>query len=239
MNTDRLSSLEKLNTIAIDEFGYLVLALEIHSCFRIALGITFSYSLQDLSCCSILIDIPYLCNKNLRSLSFAYKVYQKFRVPEGLKNVPTLSFVRLALAILSNKGPDNRWEFMRKVLEKEGIGKVINLIIFSTFYYFSKENFLKNNNNNGRFGSMENGLSFIITTDLELTKDFWRRHQYSIAQTFIFNRTNLAIIDETVVKLLKVIEKVDNEIIEVKDLMHRLTLDVLGRAAFGFDFNLR
>ncbi|CAI2185174.1 2678_t:CDS:2, partial [Funneliformis geosporum] len=215
MNTDRLSSLEKLNTIAIDEFGYLVLALEIHSCFRIALGITFSYSLQDLSCCSILIDIPYLCNKNLRSLSFAYKVYQKFRVPEGLKNVPTLSFVRLALAILSNKGPDNRWEFMRKVLEKEGIGKI----------WFNGEWFIIYHYN--RFGTykrciFENRLDYFYSTNVAISNvdDFWRRHQYSIAQTFIFNRTNLAIIDETVVKLLKVIEKVDNEIIEVKDLMH-------------------
>jgi hypothetical protein len=33
-------------------------------------------------------------------------------------------------------------------------------------------------------------------------------------------------------------ERVDNEPIEVKNLMHRLTLDVLGKAAFGFDFNV-
>ncbi|PKB95220.1 hypothetical protein RhiirA5_437124, partial [Rhizophagus irregularis] len=37
-------------------------------------------------------------------------------------------------------------------------------------------------------------------------------------------------------------EKIDNEPIEVKSLMHRakfdrLALDVLGKAAFGFDFN--
>ncbi|RIA90098.1 cytochrome P450 [Glomus cerebriforme] len=42
---------------------------------------------------------------------------------------------------------------------------------------------------------------------------------------------------ESAIKLLNVMEKVDNEPIEVKDLMHRLTLDVLGKAAFGFDFN--
>jgi cytochrome P450 len=40
-------------------------------------------------------------------------------------------------------------------------------------------------------------------------------------------------------KMLDVMEKVDNEPIEIKNLMHSLTLDVLGKAAFGFDFNVR
>ncbi|CAI2180437.1 8808_t:CDS:10, partial [Funneliformis geosporum] len=172
----------------------------------------------------------------------AYKVYQKVRVPEGLKNVPTLSFVSLVLAIFSDKGPDNRWEFMRKILEKEGIGKI----------WFS-------------------GEWFIVTTDLELTKDVfsktdlypktsleesypgsltayyygtnvvisngdvWKRHR-NVANP-AFKSLPMHVFNETAVKLLKVIEKVDNEPIEVKDLMHRLTLDVLGRAVFGFDFN--
>ncbi|PKY56887.1 cytochrome P450, partial [Rhizophagus irregularis] len=42
---------------------------------------------------------------------------------------------------------------------------------------------------------------------------------------------------ESATKLLNIVEKIDNEPIEVKNLMHRLTLDVLGKAAFGFDFN--
>lgn len=43
---------------------------------------------------------------------------------------------------------------------------------------------------------------------------------------------------ESTIKLLNVMEKFDNQPIEVKNLMHRLTLDVLGKAAFGFDFNV-
>ncbi|CAG8489883.1 17045_t:CDS:2 [Funneliformis caledonium] len=42
---------------------------------------------------------------------------------------------------------------------------------------------------------------------------------------------------KTAVKLLKFIEKVDSGHIEVKELMYRLTLDILGRVAFEFDFN--
>ena len=60
------------------------------------------------------------------ALSFiAYKSYQKTRVPEGLKNIPTLSFLDLLIEIFTKVGPDKRWENTRDVLEKDGIGKVI------------------------------------------------------------------------------------------------------------------
>jgi hypothetical protein len=55
----------------------------------------------------------------------AFKIYQSIRVPEGLKNVPTLSFLDLLIAIFTKAGPDKRWEATRETLEKEGIGKVI------------------------------------------------------------------------------------------------------------------
>ncbi|CAG8623919.1 19722_t:CDS:2 [Gigaspora margarita] len=42
---------------------------------------------------------------------------------------------------------------------------------------------------------------------------------------------------ETGDKLMDMLEKIDNKPIEVRDLMHRFTLDVLGKAAFGIDFN--
>ncbi|CAG8697785.1 5610_t:CDS:10, partial [Funneliformis mosseae] len=171
-----------------------------------------------------------------------YKIYQSIRVPEGLKDVPTLNYFGYIISLLSNEGPDKLWENSQKVLEKEGIGKV----------WF-------------------NGAWHIITTDLGLTKDVftradlfpkpsieelfpgsllasyygtnvvfsngdvWKRHRYIINPAF--KSLPMHVFDETALKLLKVIEKVDNGPIEVKDLMHRLTLDVLGRAAFGFDFN--
>lgn len=58
-------------------------------------------------------------------LLITFKIYQKIRVPEGLKNVATLSFLDLAIALLASHGLDKRWEDMREVLEKDGIGKVI------------------------------------------------------------------------------------------------------------------
>jgi len=54
----------------------------------------------------------------------AFKIYQSLRVPEGLKDVPALSFTDLIVSLFTGTGPDKRWEGMRQVLEKEGIGRV-------------------------------------------------------------------------------------------------------------------
>ena len=90
----------------------------------------------------------------LTLISFiAFKIYQSTRVPEGLKDVPTLSFLDLLIAIFTNAGPDKRWEDTREILEKEGIGKVCGLKSFPTY---EKENLKKILN---RFGSMEDGFS--------------------------------------------------------------------------------
>ena len=76
----------------------------------------------------------------LTLISFiAFKIYQSIRVPEGLKNVPTLSFLDLLNLIITKAGPDKRWEDSRKVLEKEGIGKVI--FFFFRFLTFSEKRF--------------------------------------------------------------------------------------------------
>ena len=65
-------------------------------------------------------------------VSFAiFKFYQKTRVPVGLKNVPTLSTLKFITETFTKASPDERWENIREVLEKEGIGKVIlSLYIF-------------------------------------------------------------------------------------------------------------
>lgn len=55
----------------------------------------------------------------------ALKIYQSTS-----KNVPTLSFLDLLNLIITKAGPDKRWEDSRKILEKEGIGKVIFFILF-------------------------------------------------------------------------------------------------------------
>ncbi|GBB91360.1 hypothetical protein RclHR1_01860014 [Rhizophagus clarus] len=170
-----------------------------------------------------------------------FKIYQKIRVPEGLKNIPTLSFLNLVIAIFAKHGMDKRWEDIREVLEKDGIGKI----------WFD-------------------GEWSIVITDLGLAKDIVTKtdlYPKSLLEELFprslvakYYGTNVVISNgdvslearvtypafrnlpvhvfvESAMKLLEVMEEVDNEPIEVKSLMQRYTLDVLGRAAFGFDFN--
>ncbi|PKY30822.1 cytochrome P450, partial [Rhizophagus irregularis] len=65
--------------------------------------------------------------------------------------------------------------------------------------------------------------------------DVWKRHRRIANPSF--RNLPVHVFVESTTKLLNVMEKIDNEPIEVKSLMHRLALDVLGKAAFGFDFN--
>ncbi|RIA87168.1 cytochrome P450 [Glomus cerebriforme] len=189
-------------------------------------------------------DIQYYNTDQLHAESpkSSLKIYQKTRVPKGLKNVPTLSFFKIVTRLLSKSGPDKRWEDVHEILEKDGIAK----------FWF-------------------NGEWVLLVTDLELVKDVvtkpdlypkisfeevfpralitkyygtnvvmsngdvWRRHRRITNPAF--RNLPIHVFVEYAIKLLDVMEKVDNEHIEVKSLMHRLTLDVLGKAAFGFDFN--
>lgn len=55
----------------------------------------------------------------------AFKIYQRVKVPEGLENAATLSFLDIIIAIYNKEGPDRRWEATREIIEKEGIAKVL------------------------------------------------------------------------------------------------------------------
>ncbi|CAG8744185.1 39438_t:CDS:10, partial [Gigaspora margarita] len=63
--------------------------------------------------------------------------------------------------------------------------------------------------------------------------DVWKRHRY-IYISFFFA---VAKADKTALKMMDILETIDKKPIEIKSLMQRFTLDVLGKVAFGFDFN--
>ncbi|CAG8476924.1 10052_t:CDS:10, partial [Scutellospora calospora] len=65
--------------------------------------------------------------------------------------------------------------------------------------------------------------------------DVWKRHRLICNPAF--KSLPIQYFDETGFKLMDVLEKIDNKPIEVRDLMHKVSLDVLGKVAFGLDFN--
>ncbi|GET03485.1 cytochrome P450 [Rhizophagus clarus] len=152
----------------------------------------------------------------------ASKIYQLIKVPKGLENVPTINYLSFFVTMV---GPDKRWETSREILEKEGIGKAWFdgewIIIICILNPYSKN----------RFQNQYYGENLLLSNG-----DVWKRHRRIANPSF--RNLPVHIFVESVMKLLNVMEKVDNEPIEIKNYMHRMTLDVLGRAAFGFDFNV-
>ncbi|GES99836.1 cytochrome P450 [Rhizophagus clarus] len=177
------------------------------------------------------------------TLSFiAYKIYRTIRVPEGLKNVPTLSFLDLLIGIFTKVGPDKRWEYTRDTLEKEGIGKLWfngQWTLTVTDVGLAKDIMTKTDLYPKHLLEDSHPRSLLTKfygTNVVLSNgDVWKRHRRVANPSF--RNLPVHVFVESATKLLNIMEKIDNEPIEVKNLMHRLTLDVLGKAAFGFDFN--
>ncbi|RIB13037.1 cytochrome P450 [Gigaspora rosea] len=65
--------------------------------------------------------------------------------------------------------------------------------------------------------------------------DIWKRYRRVCNPAF--KTIPIHFFVETGLKLMNVLERIDNKPIEVMDLMQRFTLDALGKTAFGFDFN--
>ncbi|CAB5381566.1 uncharacterized protein OCT59_007081 [Rhizophagus irregularis] len=126
------------------------------------------------------------------------------------------------LTILANAGSDQRWETSRETLEKEGIAKV-NLypkaLLKELFpkslitQYYGRVNLVLSNGDD---------WNVIVVLQFAIKPSFRNLPEHVFIES----------------KLLNVMEKVDNKPIEIENLIHRMALDVLGRADFGFDFNV-
>ncbi|CAG8563938.1 322_t:CDS:10, partial [Scutellospora calospora] len=65
--------------------------------------------------------------------------------------------------------------------------------------------------------------------------DIWKRHRRVCNPAFKTLPIHLFV--ETGLKLMDILEKIDNKPVEIVNIMQRFTLDVLGKVSFNFDFN--
>ncbi|CAG8713038.1 15418_t:CDS:2 [Dentiscutata erythropus] len=63
----------------------------------------------------------------------------------------------------------------------------------------------------------------------------WKRHRRICNPAFKALPIHLFV--DTGLKLMRVLEKIDDKPVEIRDLLQRFTLDTLGKVAFDFDFN--
>ncbi|GES99830.1 cytochrome P450 [Rhizophagus clarus] len=181
-------------------------------------------------------------NKDKVAGFLTYKFYKFYRKLSVLKNVPTISFLNVLIHLITKAGPDNRWRYSREILENEGIAKFWfngEWVLLVTDLELAKDIVTKSDlyvkatleeSYPGTLFGRFYGTNVVMSNG-----DVWRRHR-RIANP-AFKNLPIHVFVESAMKLLTVMERVDNKPIEVKNLMHRLTLDVLGKAAFGFDFN--
>ncbi|CAG8739866.1 7158_t:CDS:10, partial [Gigaspora rosea] len=65
--------------------------------------------------------------------------------------------------------------------------------------------------------------------------DVWKRHRRVCNSAF--KSLPLHLFAETGLKMINILETIDNKPVEIKNFMQRYAFDVLGKVAFGFDFN--
>ncbi|CAG8610439.1 21505_t:CDS:10 [Dentiscutata erythropus] len=181
------------------------------------------------------------------------------KTPDGLKNIHTITlFSRIFLIITKQFGHDKLYFRYKQYFENDGIvkerilGKWVcmvtdpaiakDLLLKQDVYpkvsiekTFPNSLFAKYIGTNVAFSSGD--LQPIIKS----TSDFFNLLMVLILFRRVCNPAfkilPLHLFAEAALKMIDILETIDKKPVEIKNLMQRFTLDVLGKVAFGFDFN--
>ncbi|RIB24220.1 cytochrome P450 [Gigaspora rosea] len=170
--------------------------------------------------------------------------YATYKVPDSLKDIHSISFFSIAISQLMKREGGNAKIYSRckEYFERDGVIKLYfrgKWICMITDLVVAKELCLRND----IFPKLM--LDEILPNSaaerhfgvnvVHSNGDVWKRHRRVCNPAFKTLPIHLFV--EKALKLMDILEKVDNKPIEVRDFMQRLTLDVLGKVAFNFDFN--
>jgi len=178
------------------------------------------------------------------TLAILFLIYKSRinKVPDGLKNVYTLTIYDRFISIIKKRGPDQYYHFIKKYLERDGFikiwygGRWFCLVVDNAI----AKDLLSNPDTFPKLMLDEHFPNSLIAryygvNVVHSNGTDWQRYRKICNPAFKSLPMHFFI--ETGDKLMDMLEKIDNKPIEVRDLMHRFTLDVLGKAAFGMDFN--
>ncbi|KAI9290867.1 cytochrome P450 [Neoconidiobolus thromboides FSU 785] len=174
----------------------------------------------------------------------AYKAYKLFEVPEHLKNVPQISFIEFILSFIKKDPIDVRHKKLIEPVIKEkeygmiwqrGSWEMLIADAPSIKHVFNRTDiFLKKKEDaftENQLGRKFFGASNIVTNDNEE----WKRHRRIINPAF--KKTwPVEIFAKCTNELVEVLEENGTKPIVLHDLFQRLTLDVLGKGLFSFNF---
>ncbi|KAJ9079999.1 hypothetical protein DSO57_1029741 [Entomophthora muscae] len=174
-----------------------------------------------------------------------YKVYSLFAVPRELKDVPLVSLGASLVSMLSGESFELRFErLIRPVLQENGMARMWNqgrwdILLNDTQQIkdimSDTERFTK------RKGGDINSKLMLASKILGMTNlasadgDEWRRHR-RVANPAFKKTWSTTMFGDCTTNLINLIQSANGAPLQVQGLFQRLTLDVLGKGLFSFDF---
>ncbi|KAJ9056367.1 hypothetical protein DSO57_1033882 [Entomophthora muscae] len=178
-------------------------------------------------------------------LVLAYKLYLLFSVPEELKDVPAIPIGATMASMLRGESFDVRFErLIRPALAKTGMARTWNQgrwdlavgDIQQTKEILAKsDTFLKQRDNDESLKTMLTNKILGLTNIAMSDGDEWRRHR-RIANPAFKKTWSTDMFAGCTQKLINLINQADGAPLQIQDLFQRLTLDVLGKGLFSFNF---
>ncbi|CAG8513920.1 18118_t:CDS:10 [Dentiscutata erythropus] len=170
-----------------------------------------------------------------------YKLNKK--TPDAFKNIHTLTlFNRISMIITKQLGYDQLYFSHKQYFERDGIvkervrGKWSCLV---TDPAIAKELLLKPDvypkMSIEKFFPNSLFAEYFGTNVVFSNGDIWKRHRRVCNPAF--KSLPLQLFADIALKMINSLETIDKKPIEIRNFMQRFTFDVLGKVAFGFDFN--
>ncbi|KAI8577683.1 hypothetical protein K450DRAFT_282458 [Umbelopsis ramanniana AG] len=179
---------------------------------------------------------------------FSYQIYRKMRIPRNLQHIPSVSYWRYMRSVLSGEGIDVRArEIVLPVLSTSPSGlylrpkrlgwavAVADPVAIKALF-FRRDDFPKSQGFVQRQEALAAkyiGAGNIVTSN----GDVWKKHRM-IANPAFHRSMPVKLFGKLCEKMMVRFEKEGQglENVDVPNLLQRFTLDVIGLAAFGYDF---
>ncbi|KAI8877924.1 cytochrome P450 [Backusella circina FSU 941] len=179
-------------------------------------------------------------------LFLIYSVNKLVRPPKNLRHIPYQSFFQFCVALLKNESIMERSRYYsQKYLDKKGstglymrpgrLGWEIHVTDPESIrrIFLKHEFFVKTNNPSGNTHALS--YKFTGRNIALLSGDPWKKQRKVINPAF-HRAMPLDMFGQLTIQMFDEMEKL-GDTIDFTDMMERFTLDAIGKAGFGFDFN--
>ncbi|KAJ9056366.1 hypothetical protein DSO57_1033881 [Entomophthora muscae] len=182
---------------------------------------------------------------NLLVPIIVYKIYTFFAVPKELKDIPAISLSGSLISMLRGESFDSRFKrLIRPVLDKTGVARMWTQghweLVFSDAQIVKEimadaDTFTKRREGDANSKIMLANKVLGVTNLATADGEEWRRHR-KVANPAFKKTWSTDMFGECTENLSELIKASNGSPLMVQGLFQRLTLDVLGKGLFSYDF---